>query len=118
MFNMNANLFLTPLCRAELHLSSKRKRSATEEQKTTLANKLAAYHKKLHTNLLQRDASGKMKFFTNPKILLGFSDLQIQQVAEHCNELFSVSEICTVVEIWDRHGSHMANFWKNLFTLR
>lgn len=42
-----------------------------------------------------------MKFFTNPKFLLGFSDLQIQQVAEHCNELFSVSDICTVVEIWD-----------------
>ena len=90
-----------PLCRADLHLNSKRKRSATEEQKTTLVNKLAAYHKKLHTNLLQRDASGKMKFFTNPKFLLGFSDLQIQQVAEHCNELFSVSHICTVVEIWD-----------------
>ena len=49
-----------PLCRADLHLNSKRKRSATEEQKTTLLNKLAAYHKKLHTNLLQRDASGKM----------------------------------------------------------
>ncbi|XP_068747499.1 ATP-dependent DNA helicase Q5-like isoform X2 [Montipora capricornis] len=90
-----------PLCRADLHLNSKRKRTSTEEQKTTLVNKLAAYHKKLHTNLLQRDASGKMKFFTNPKFLLGFSDLQIQQVAEHCNELFSVSDICTVVEIWD-----------------
>lgn len=42
-----------------------------------------------------------MKFFTNPKFLLGLSDLQIQQIAEHCNELFSVSDICTVVEIWD-----------------
>ena len=29
-----------PLCRADLHLNSKRKRSATEEQKTTLVNKL------------------------------------------------------------------------------
>ena len=90
-----------PLCRADLHLNSQRKRSATEEQKKTLENKLAAYCKKLHTNLLQRDASGKMKFFTNPKFLLGFSDLQIQQVTEHCNELFSVSDICSVVEIWD-----------------
>ena len=82
-----------PLCRTDLHPNSKRKRSATEEQKTTLVNKLAAYHKKLHTNLLQRDASGKMKFFTNLKFLLGLSDLQIQQIAEHCNELFSVSDI-------------------------
>ena len=34
-----------------------------------------------------------MKFFTNLKFLLGLSDLQIQQIAEHCNELFSVSDI-------------------------
>ena len=90
-----------PVCTANLHLNSQRKRSATEEQKKTLGNKLAAYHKKLCTNLLQRDASGKMKFFTNPKFLLGFSDLQIRQVVEHSNELFSVSDICSVVEIWD-----------------
>lgn len=62
---------------------------------------MAAYHKTLHTNLLQRDASGKMKFFTNSMFLLGFSDLQIQHVSGHCNELFSVSDICSVVEIWD-----------------
>ena len=42
-----------------------------------------------------------MNFFTNIKFLLGFSDLQIQQVVEHCHELFSVSDICSPVEIWD-----------------
>ena len=59
---------------------------------------MAAYDKTLHTNLLQRDASGKMKFFTNSMFLLGFSDLQIQHVSGHCNELFSVSFV-----VWWRY---------------
>ena len=53
------------------------------------------------TNLTKRDASGKLKYFTHPKFLLGFSELQILQVLNHCAILFSIADICRFVEIWN-----------------
>ena len=48
--------------------------------------------------------------------MLGFSDLQIQQVTEHCNELFSVLDICTVVEIWDmQHAFEIHSVMQEVF---
>lgn len=78
-----------------------RERNVSGKQRKTLENKLAQYHKQLLTNLTKRDSSGKLKYFTHPKFLLGFSELQIQQVLDHCSELFSISDICSLVETWD-----------------
>ena len=71
------------------------------EEKKKLKTRLVTYHKQLLTNLTKRDASGKLKYFTHPKFLLGFSELQIQQVLDHCAILFSIADICRFVEIWD-----------------
>ena len=76
-------------------------RNVSCEEKKKLKTRLVTYHKQLLTNLTKRDASGKLKYFTHPKFLLGFSELQIQQVLDHCAILFSVADICRFVEIWD-----------------
>ena len=73
----------------------------TNEQRESLRTELSIYHKSLITSLLKRDASGKLKSFTHPKSLLGFSDIQISQVLDHCSEMFSIRDICNLVEIWD-----------------
>ena len=80
---------------------SSRKRHVTNEQRESLRTELIIYHKSLITSLLKRDANGKLKSFTHPKFLLGFSDIQISQVLDHCTEMFSISDICNLVEIWD-----------------
>ncbi|KAJ7389452.1 hypothetical protein OS493_031421 [Desmophyllum pertusum] len=66
-----------------------RERNVSGKQRKTLENKLAQYHKQLLTNLTKRDSSGKLKYFTHPKFLLGFSELQ------------SPTNICSLVETWD-----------------
>ena len=76
-------------------------RNVSCEEKKKLKTRLVTYHKQLLTNLTKRDASGKLKYFTHPKFLLGFSELQIQQVLDQCAILFSITDICRFVEIWD-----------------
>ena len=83
-----------------------KERNVSAEQKKTLQHKLASYHKKLLTNLSKRDASGKLKYFTHPKFVLGFSELQIQQTVDHCSKLFSISDICSLVEIWEMQHAY------------
>ena len=78
-----------------------RERHVTNEQRESLRTELSIYHKSLITSLLKRDASGKLKSFTHSKSLLGFSDIQISQVLDHCSEMFSIRDICNLVEIWD-----------------
>ena len=76
-------------------------RNVSVEEMKNLKSNLVTYHKQLLTNLTKRDASGKLKYFTHPKFLLGFSELQIQQVLDHCHNLYSIADICHFVEIWD-----------------
>ena len=73
----------------------------TNEQRESLRTELSIYHKSLITSLLKKDASGKVKSFTHPKFPLGFSHIQISQVLDHCLEMFSIRDICNLLEIWD-----------------
>ena len=34
-------------------------------------------------------------------MLIGFSELQISQVLEHCSHLFTLQDVHSFVEIWD-----------------
>lgn len=89
--------------------------SFKETEKKT-ETKLGNYHKLLLTNLTKRDASGKLKYFTHPKFILRFSELQIQQVLDHCANLFSIADICRFVEIWDlQHAFKIHGILQELF---
>lgn len=78
-----------------------RERHVTNEQRESLRTEFSIDHKSLITSLLTRDASGKVKSFTHPKFPLGFSNIQISQVLDHCSEIFSTRDICNLLEIWD-----------------
>ena len=93
-----------------------RKRDVTDEQRETLRTELDIYHKHLLTNLLKRDSTCKLKSFTHPKFLLGFSDIQISQVLIHCPEMFSMNDICNLIEIWDlKHAVKIYEILNGIF---
>ena len=48
--------------------------------------------------------------------MLGFSELQIQQVLDHCRNLFSIADICRFVEIWDlQHAFKIHRILQEIF---
>ena len=73
---------------------SLRQREVSDEQTAMLGTELNYFHKNLLMDLMKRDASGNLKVFNHPSLLLGFSDIQISQVLTHCSELFSLKDIC------------------------
>lgn len=85
---------------------SLRQREVSDEQTAMLETELNYFHKSLLMVLMKRDASGNLKVFHHPSLLLGFSDIQISQVLTHCSELFSVKDICNFVEIWELSHAH------------
>jgi len=91
-------------------------RNVSFEERKELETKLGSYHKLLLTNLTKRDATGKLKYFTHPKFTLEFSELQIQQVLDHCAMLFSIADICRFVEIWDlQHAFKIHGILQEIF---
>ncbi|XP_078355691.1 bifunctional 3'-5' exonuclease/ATP-dependent helicase WRN-like [Oculina patagonica] len=86
-----------------------RKRVVSDEQAVTLETELKKFHKSLLLTLLNRDASGNLKVFNHPSLLLGFSNIQISQVLSHCSVLFTIEDICNFVEIWDVSHAHKIN---------
>ena len=81
-----------------------------------IETKLGIYHKLLLTNLTKRNASGKLIYFTHPKFILGFSELQIQQVLDHRSNLYSIADICHFVEIWDlQHAIKIHGILQEMF---
>ena len=93
-----------------------RRREVSKEQKDKVKTELDIFHRTLLTNLLKRDGSGKLKTFTNPKFLLGFSDIQISQVLDHCHALFTVNDICNLIEIWDlQHAFKIYKILNDIF---
>jgi hypothetical protein len=68
------------------------------------------------SDILKRDVSGKLKIFTHPKFILGFSNIQISQVINHAYKLFTIEDICNHVEIWDIHHAYKVfNILQNVF---
>lgn len=91
-------------------------RNVSLDERKKLETKLVTYHKLLLINLTKRDASSKLKYFTHPKFMLGFSELQIQQVLDHCPNLFSIADICRFVEIWDlQHAFKIHGILQEMF---
>ena len=91
-------------------------RNVSFEERKKLETKLGSCRKLLLKNLTKRDASGKLKYFTHPKFTLGFSELQIQQVLDHCAMLFSMADICRFVKIWDlQHAFKIHGILQEIF---
>lgn len=66
---------------------------------------LESYHQLALKDLIQK--SGLIGLSTSSiKFLLGFSELQISQVFENCDKLFSLDDVVKYVEIWDIRHAH------------
>ena len=51
--------------------------------------------------LIGKSAHGQLAGLTNVNTLLGFSELQIEQVVSNCEQIFSLEDVMRTVEIWD-----------------
>ena len=66
--------------------------------------------------LIGRTTKGELKSLTNLNVLLGFSELQVEQVINSCDSLFSLDDICDNVEIWDmKHAHRIMNMINHVF---
>ncbi|XP_068689653.1 uncharacterized protein [Montipora foliosa] len=95
---------------------TQRNRTVSTEQTILLGRELSKFHKSLLIDLLKSDSSGNLKLFNHPTLLLGFSDVQITQVMDHCSELFTLGDICDYVEIWDMlHARKIYSIMQKVF---
>ena len=96
--------------------SNSRLRGITSEQMAAVHEELMTYHKLLISNLVSTAAKTDIKTLTGITLLLGFSELQIQQVLDNLHKLFSPSDICKFVEVWDmKHCNKILSIIKNIF---
>jgi hypothetical protein len=86
--------------------SKLRSRDATSQQIELVHKQLTLYHKKIVTDLLNTTAKTDLRTLTGIPLLLGFSDIQIQQVVDNIEHIFTISDICCFVEIWDMTHAH------------
>lgn len=77
-----------------------------KRQSGTLYEKLHACHKVLVYELINKSGSGQLKTLTNPKFLLGFTELQISQVMDNVDKIFSVDDVYFFGEIWNLKHAH------------
>ena len=89
----------------ESKINCSRTRQETVAQWTAVRGLFYSYHRTLVLDLIAKSSGEVVKSLTKPQVLLRFSDLQVSQVLEHVNKLFTVEDICSHVEIWDmRHA--------------
>ena len=81
-------------------------RNISSEQLERLRSELYGFHKELLSDILKRDGSAKLKLLNHPKYILGFSEIQITQIIDLAEKLFTIDDICKYVEIWDLHHAH------------
>ena len=85
-------------------MSHGKSRNVNPDQHDKLLNLLNSYHKSLAQKVIESYA---LNFnYTNLKFLVGFSELQIDQVIKNCDKLFSIDDVTTYVEIWDNRHAH------------
>ncbi|CAB4043291.1 Werner syndrome ATP-dependent helicase [Paramuricea clavata] len=80
-------------------------RTVSDKQQNEILSLLESYHKLALKDLIRK--SGLIGLSTSSiKFLLGFSELQISQVLENCDKLFSLDDVVKYVEIWDIRHTH------------
>ena len=88
-----------------------------DSEKKQLKDLLTKYHKSLVMELLRKSAFGHVKSLTNLSSLLGFSELQIEQVVINCETLFCLEDVLRSIEIWDilRHAKKILDVLSDVF---
>ena len=81
-----------------------RERDVCDSRKQQLEEKHNRYHKSLVVELVRKHANGIIKSQISLPMLIGFSELQISQVLEHCGHLFTLQGVYSFIEIW--HVKH------------
>lgn len=101
--------------------STQNKRHVNESQREEVEKALMRYRKSLVMNLIGKSPHGQVKSLTNVNTLLGFSELQIEQVVNSCETIFSLEDVLRCVEIWDMHHAKkiinvLAHVFKDIAT--
>ncbi|CAB3982612.1 Hypothetical predicted protein [Paramuricea clavata] len=113
--NCNILSYPNPVTEASNNKSTKQHKVSPENAEQ-LRSDLYHFYKSLMSDIVKRDASGKLKIFTHPKFVLGFSNIQISQVINNADKLFTIEDICNHVEIWDIHHAYKVfNILQNVF---
>ena len=95
---------------------SKRTRLGTQDQKNSLFKCLNNYHKSLVINLKKKSTNEQVKTLTDPQFLLGFSEVQIAQVLDNCENIFTLQDVLDKVEIWDlKHAHKIIEFMSEVY---
>ena len=97
----NCNLLKYPSKKDDKQPIISRERDVSDSQKQQLEEKLNRYHKSLVAELVRKHANGIIKSQISLPMLIGFSELQISQVLEHCGHLFTLQDVYSFIEIWD-----------------
>ena len=63
-------------------------------------------YKVLVYELINKSESGQLKTLTNPQFLLRFTELQISQVMDNADKIFSIDDVHFLVEIWNLKHAH------------
>lgn len=93
-----------------------RERDVADSQKQQLEEKLNRYHKSLVAELVRKHANGIIKSQISLPMLIGFSELQISQVLEHCGHLFTLQDVYSFIEIWDiKHAASILTLIGQVF---
>ena len=97
----NCTLLKYPLKKDDKQPILSKERDESDSQKEQLEEKLNRYHKSLVAELVRKHANGIIKSQISLPMLIGFSELQISQVWEHCGHLFTLQDVYSFIEIWD-----------------
>jgi superfamily II DNA helicase RecQ len=81
-------------------------RQVSKQQKELVHKKLIIYHKHLTTKLLHTSGNENMKILTDIYFIIGFSEIQIQQVLDSLQHLFDLDDVCNFIEIWDKKHAY------------
>lgn len=112
----NCNLLKYPSKKDDKQPIISRERDVSDSQKQQLEEKLNRYHKSLVAELVRKHANGIIKSQISLPMLIGFSELQISQVLEHCGHLFTLQDVYSFIEIWDiKHAVNILTLIDQVF---
>lgn len=92
-------------------------RNVSDEQRRKVKEELIVYRKELVKMLISKSPGGGLKSIINPRFLLGFSTLQIEQVMSNLDKIFTIEDITNFVEIWDmKHAQAVQDIFMRVFS--
>lgn len=84
-------------------------RDLNTEQRIGIKNGLVKYQKKLLINTAKKVANTQMHLHVPAEMLIGFGSVQIDQVLEKCDYIFTIEDVYKLVEIW--HHDHASSIY-------